>query len=242
MRPLAKNAARPWGFTLVELLTVIAIIAVLATLTTATLSNAQRKGRKAVSTSNLRQIAVAFNLYSDDHGIRPMTFRQMAQAKYLTERVILCPEDRILQNWAGMLEGLDTARLADPFAAGPDVALPGAGRGEETGTIPEPDLPRSYFKSFDYQEPIWQNIDRSTFGGIAACQLHGIGRQSKDAPPSIRTYQGLVLRALKDGSVVPRQVFWPESDFDSAVTPAQGYGGTNLPANSQLPLFLDPTE
>lgn len=225
-----------------ELLTVIAIIAVLATLTTASLSNAQRKGRKAVSISNLRQIAVAFNLYADDHEKRPASFRQMASAKYISDRVIICPEDRIVQNWAGMLEGQDAGRMPEALSSGPNASAPGGDRGEEPVLFPEPDLPHSYFKSFDYQERIWQNIDRSTFGGIAACQLHGIGRQSKETPPTIHAYQGLVLRALKDGSVVSRQVFWPESDFDSAVTPSQGYGGTNLPANSQLPLFLDPTE
>ena len=138
MRPLAKNAARPWGFTLVELLTVIAIIAVLATLLTATLSNAQRKGRKAVSTSNLRQIAVAFNLYSDDHGKRPVTFRQMVQSKYLSDRVILCPEDRLVKNWAGLLEGFDTARLPGSVAAGPDVSMPGAGRDDVNEVILNP--------------------------------------------------------------------------------------------------------
>lgn len=240
MRISAKNAARPWGFTLVELLTVIAIIAVLATLITATLGNAQRKGRKAVSTSNLRQIAVAFNLYTDDHGKRPFTFRQMARTKYLTERVVLCPEDRIVQNWAGLLETQDSGRFSEPVSSDPDGPASGVGRGEN-GNIFALDLPHSYFKSFDYQDQIWQGIDRSTFGGIAACQLHGIGRQSKDVPPAINMYQGLVLRALKDGSVVTRQVFWPEPGVDSAVTPSYG-GGTNFPSNSQLPLFLDPTE
>jgi hypothetical protein len=130
--------------------------------------------------------------------------------------------------------------LPDLEVGGPDASAPGNNRGEENVAIVEPDLPHSYFKSFDYQNRIWADIDRSIFGGIAACQLHGIGRQSKDTPPSINAYQGLVLRALKDGSVVSRQVFWPESDFDSAVTPS--YGGTNFPPNSQLPLFLDPTE
>ena len=83
-----------------ELLTVIAIIAVLATLISATLVNAQRKGRKALSISNLRQIALAFNIYQDDHQRRPVYYRQLVEGKYLTERVLLCPEDRIVKNWA----------------------------------------------------------------------------------------------------------------------------------------------
>ena len=235
MKGLPKNAARPWGFTLVELLTVIAIIAVLATLTSATLVNAQRKGRKAVSTSNLRQIAVAFNIYVDDHSKRPATFREMTRSKYVSEAVLLCPEDRIHRNWAGLLEAQDSGRMPDPI-----VLLPGTDA-PTTEQPQESDVPHSYFKSFDYLDRIWQPIERSAMGGIAACQLHGIGRQNKDVPPTLGDYQGLVLRALKDGSVVTRQVFFPKAD-DVGPTMNPGYGSTNAPGSSQLPLFLDPTE
>src|SRR5688572_9825288 len=124
MRVLAKNAARPWGFTLVELLTVIAIIAVLATLVSASLGNAQRKGRKAVSTSNLRQIAIAFNIYLDDRDKRPETFRQLVENKYLNERVLICPEDHIVKNWAGLLEMADPGRKQ-----GIDANFPGRAGG-----------------------------------------------------------------------------------------------------------------
>ena len=235
MKGFAKNAARPWGFTLVELLTVIAIIAVLATLTSATLVNAQRKGRKAVSTSNLRQIALAFNIYTDDHSKRPATFREMSQSKYISEAVLLCPEDRIHRNWAGLLESQDSGRMPDPIVILPGTDAPASPEQQNT------DVAHSYFKSFDYLDRIWQPIERSAMGGIAACQLHGIGRQSKDVPPSFGAYQGLVLRALKDGSVITRQVFLPNTDgVGSAMNPS--YGGTNVLETPLLPLFLDPTE
>lgn len=236
MKTFAKNAARPWGFTLVELLTVIAIIAVLATLTSATLVNAQRKGRKAVSTSNLRQIAVAFNLYADDYSKRPATFREMVQTRYISERVLLCPEDRVYQNWAGLLEAEDSGRMPDPLVASPGTDGEGPAAPEQPGS----DIAHSYFKSFDYVDRIWQSIDRNALGGVAACQLHGIGRQSKDNPPMLGAYQGLVLRALKDGSVIPRQVFFANTEgVGSAMNP--GYADTNMLGSSQLPLFLDPT-
>lgn len=240
MKLSAKNAAKPWGFTLVELLTVIAIIGVLATLISATLANAQRKGRKAVSTSNLRQISIAFNIYADDHSRRPGTFRELVHGKYIAEHVLLCPEDRIVRNWAGLLEKQDSGRMADPGGrdpAAPSTDYPGAGE-----SVPIADLPHSYFKSFDYIDSIWQDIQRSAMGGIAACQLHGIGRQSKDIPPAIDAYQGLVLRALKDGSVVHRQVYWANNDFSTSINPGEGDSPSPLAGSSQLPLFMDPAE
>jgi type II secretory pathway pseudopilin PulG len=224
----------------VELLTVIAIIAVLATLISATLVNAQRKGRKALSTSNLRQIALAFNIYQDDHQRRPVTFRQMVDGKYLTERVLLCPEDRIVKNWAGLLEQTDQGRVSAPSAPRDPLDTDGP-----VSVVVGSDVPHSYFKSFDYVEDIWQNINRAALGGIAACQLHGLGRQVKDKYPSIQDFQGLVLRALKDGSVITRQVFWTESPFNSHPPGASGMdgNGTNsFNSSSQLPLFLDPAQ
>ena len=104
MKITTKNAARPWGFTLVELLTVIAIIAVLATLLTATLGSAKRQARKTASISNLRQIAIAFDLYRDDHAQRPPGYRAMAEGKYLSQRALICAEDKTFENWAGLIE------------------------------------------------------------------------------------------------------------------------------------------
>ncbi|MGZ8940454.1 MAG: type II secretion system protein [Limisphaerales bacterium] len=235
MKVSAKNAARPWGFTLIELLTVIAIIGVLATLISASLVNAQRKGRKAVSTSNLRQIALAFNLYVDDHQERPSAFSQLVATKFLTERILICPEDRIVKNWAGLIEPSDFGRIPAPLAQPPGASRPG-----QIEIAPE--VAHSYFKSFDYRDDIWQSIDKNTMAGIAACQLHGIGRQSRDQAPSINDYQGLVLRALKDGSVVSRQVFWAgDSEFDSA-GPSTSESTNSFGASSQLPLFLDPAQ
>lgn len=233
---------------MVEVLTVIAIIAVLATLLSASLGNAQRKGRKAVSTSNLRQIAVAFNLYSDDHEKRPLQFRDMVERKYLTERVLICPEDRIHKNWAGLLEGNDLGRKQSD-------TTPSPGRGEVNVGVTNAfgaDVPHSYFKSFDYFDEIWAQIEKAPHGGIAACQLHGIGRQSKDQPPSMDAYQGLVLRALKDGSVINRQIYWsglgtfsPPASDPGGASASDGFGGPDAPmvtSSSQLPLFVDPSE
>jgi prepilin-type N-terminal cleavage/methylation domain-containing protein len=63
----SANRSRSGGFTLIELLVVIAIIAILAALLLPALSRAKEESQGAKCISNLKQLAVAWTMYSGDN-------------------------------------------------------------------------------------------------------------------------------------------------------------------------------
>jgi prepilin-type N-terminal cleavage/methylation domain-containing protein len=64
---LAQHESR-YGFTLIELLVVIAIIAILAALLLPALAKAKAKAKRTQCMSQMRQVGLAFNIYSGDFG------------------------------------------------------------------------------------------------------------------------------------------------------------------------------
>src|SRR5665213_3002415 len=70
--PTLPNKFRQAGFTLIELLAVIPIIAVLAAILLPALSRARARAEGIACLNNTRQLALAWQLYADDHdGLLP---------------------------------------------------------------------------------------------------------------------------------------------------------------------------
>jgi prepilin-type N-terminal cleavage/methylation domain-containing protein len=219
-----QDARAAAGFSMVELLTVIAIIGVLATLLATALASGKRKGRQAYCTANLRQISLAFEMYFEDERRRPASFAPLVQSRNLPNPAsLLCPEDKS-GNW-GELAMPERPGLGSVF-----LVVDQEGNPVPTeGPVP---LKRSYFHPLGWQEPAWHQLQkRESLAGIAACQLHGLGRQNLSAP-SILNFEGLVLRAQRDGAVVRRHIYWsqagrspePPSDAPISVVPSSPTG------------------
>jgi prepilin-type N-terminal cleavage/methylation domain-containing protein/prepilin-type processing-associated H-X9-DG protein len=67
-----NSQSRRHGFTLIELLVVIAIIAILAAILFPVFARAREEARKTSCLSNIKQIALAAAMYSEDYGERLM--------------------------------------------------------------------------------------------------------------------------------------------------------------------------
>jgi len=215
---------RASAFTLVELLTVIAIIAVLASLLMTAVVSAKKRSRTAVCTFNLHQISLALNMYLDDFEKRPPAVDELVSSKYLpTTRSLLCPEDKT-ENWGRLVQSgsLTNVIIMSPAPSG--MAGP---------------VKYSYLMHpLIWDEAAWNRLLRVGGGaGVAACQLHGLGKQDV---PDVHSFSGLLLRAQRDGAVVRRRLFWTTT-LPPGGDPAVTFSGAGTSVSDLYPIqiYLD---
>ena len=88
----------------------------------------------------------------------------------------------------------------------------------------------SYLHPMPWSDSDWNLLERSgNSAGLLVCQLHGLGRQSPEAP-SVRDFEGLVLRGQLDGAVVRRQMYWDDPGEPSLAAGA----GANFASSPQF--------
>jgi hypothetical protein len=217
-------------------------MAILGTLLLTALGSAQKKSRQIRCVANLHQLSLALGMYLDDFNRRPPSLAACVSGGYLPEpRVLICPQDAT-RDWAGvlgrtqgMVDWLVVSRDAG-FEKGPMAAV-------------EEDPPCSYLIPLGLEEDAWARLLRAGGqAGLAVCQMHGFGGPSSGSVPSIYDFQGVILRAQRDGAVVARKVFWgtestlmPSFPPETSTTDKSGAGVASLVSPGGLPwrLFVD---
>ncbi|MDQ8193914.1 type II secretion system protein [Coraliomargarita sp. SDUM461004] len=112
MNKQAPSKSKCTGFTLIELLSVIAIVAILISILFVAIGRVRIEASKSVSSSNIRQIVLAMNLYASSHHgylpyqMDPDTNRDwsgiLVDAELLQEDAVFqSPEDNFARRFEG---------------------------------------------------------------------------------------------------------------------------------------------
>jgi len=222
-QPTGRTAkGRDGGFTLVELLTVAALLGVAATLAASGVARASARVKELQCLDNLRQIALANELYQKETSRRPRSLSHLAERSNPLGRGarILCPSDPASRP-APVDGGVSTNQLRGwgnraNASQQPDWVLH---QRDPEGLSFEQELRETAeTRDFSYLHPFgWRRVawERLTSGGrqagLAVCQLHGIAlRQQSQGRASHLDFEGKTLRVQQDGAVVNRRVLRPD--------------------------------
>jgi len=179
------------AFTLVELLVVIGIISILAGIILPVMMAARRKARETTCTSNLRQLAAAWELYCQENDEVGPTYLPMVNQYVKGPDIFRCPADPNGRGRAGeVLWHSFTVCGVDPHLY---IPFPVTYSYSSMWSIPTEAARRS----------VW--LEEHPRAGIIACVCHG--EPWERGWDSWTYYSGLVLRARPDGSVLRAQ--WP---------------------------------
>jgi hypothetical protein len=141
-------------------------------------------------------------MYIDDFEKRSPNLERLTASRYLGNRTsLLCPSDKTggWGNWVNPSPLIvDSTETANSVGFGPNRAP------EVAAEV----APFSYLNPLGWENAAWERLSKlGGRAGVAACQLHGLGRPNLDQP-SYTDFQGIILRAQRDGAVVKREVYW----------------------------------
>lgn len=124
------------GFTLVEILVVVAIIMILAAILLPVLSLVRERGRAAVCLSNLRQLGLAMQLYTEDSGKYPVSTADLQPPNpmsygwglklmsYVKDRAVYrCPSAPALDEPVYVIDGNDRIPIQNDHAGFTSYAM-----------------------------------------------------------------------------------------------------------------------
>jgi prepilin-type N-terminal cleavage/methylation domain-containing protein len=179
------------GFTLIELLVAIAIIALLAGIILPVVARSKGKAHQATCTSNLRQLAAAWESYRMDHGGPPPTLIVLERQYVSAPELLYCTADPDEWGYWGTVQR----------------------HGDESDDL-DPNIRTPFPLTYVY-DARWgwdgkaglldQALEENPEWGLIGCPCHGT--QLASSPLLHGTsFGGLVLRARPDGSVASARI------------------------------------
>ena len=223
-------SVRPRAFTVVELLTVVAIVAVIATLLASATVGARRRSNEVLCRNNLRQVALAIELYQDETARRPRSLTRLTTRPSLLPgpKILVCPSDpgaggghptEEASGWGNRVSGTQEPHVGR-------VGQPEEGSWEAEVREVSERVTFSYLHPLAWRREAWQRLlqGKGSQVGTLACQLHGMRSPAPGHRP-FNEYEGQTLRAQRDGAVVGRKIFRVEP-----VSP--GFAAPGLPARA----------